>query len=549
MPLLQAPKEAVLPNLRSTEKRLERDPIKAAAYKDEIKKLEVSGYAHKLPPGEVDTEGESWFIPHHIVQHNGKNRVVFNCSFQFRGHSLNEYLLPGPALGPSLLGVLLRFREHTVAVSADIRGMFHQVRLLPEDRHLLRFVWRDLDRTKPPDVYEWQVLPFGTTCSPCCAIYALQRHILDHSNSDENVRVTVERNFYVDNCLKSLPSPEEAKQLVNKLRELLASGGFDLRQWAYNVPSVIKHLPAEARSDSTELWLSQDRTDIQESTLGLKWYCQLDTLGYKIRQLKPGPRTLRHIYRILATQYDPLGFILPFTTRAKVLVQRLWDKQREWDDPNLPDDLLKSWNDWEEELPALADISLPRCFVSLDTDQSQVTQQIHIFCDASEQAYGSVSYLHTENARGQVQLAFIMARSRVAPKRRHTIPRLELCAALNGAQLAKLLETELTMAMTRVVLWTDSTTVLSWIKSESYRFKVFVGTRIAEIQDLTARCTWRYVDSNRNPADDLTRGKTLKDLSVINRWSQGPSFLLEPEPAWPITPAIQPPEDRAEHRK
>ncbi len=142
MPLLQAPKEAVLPNLRSTEKRLERDPIKAAAYKDEIKKLEVSGYAHKLPPGEVDTEGESWFIPHHIVQHNGKNRVVFNCSFQFRGHSLNEYLLPGPALGPSLLGVLLRFREHTVAVSADIRGMFHQVRLLPEDRHLLRFVWR-----------------------------------------------------------------------------------------------------------------------------------------------------------------------------------------------------------------------------------------------------------------------------------------------------------------------------------------------------------------------------------------------------------------------
>ncbi len=270
MPLLQAPKEAVLPNLRSTEKHLERDPIKAAAYKDEIKKLEVSGYAHKLPPGEVDTEGESWFIPHHIVQHNGKNRVVFNCSFQFRGHSLNEYLLPGPALGPSLLGVLLRFREHTVAVSADIRGMFHQVRLLPEDRHLLRFVWRDLDRTKPPDVYEWQVLPFGTTCSPCCAIYALQRHILDHSNSDENVRVTVERNFYVDNCLKSLPSPEEAKQLVNKLRELLASGGFDLRQWAYNVPSVIKHLPAEARSDSTELWLSQDRTDIQESTLGFK---------------------------------------------------------------------------------------------------------------------------------------------------------------------------------------------------------------------------------------------------------------------------------------
>lgn len=227
----------------------------------------------------------------------------------------------------------------------------------------------------------------------------------------------------------------------------------------------------------------------------------------------------------------------------------MWDKQREWDDPNLPDDLLESWNDWEEELPALADISLPRCLVSLDTDQSQVSKQIHIFCDASEQAYGSVSYLRTENARGQVQLAFIMARSRVAPKWRHTIPRLELCAALNGAQLAKLLEMELTVVISKVVLWSDSTTVLSWIKSESYRFKAFVGTRIAEIQDLTARCTWRYLDSNRNPADDLTRGKTLKDLSVTNRWSQGPSFLLEPESEWPLTPVLQSPEDRAEHRK
>lgn len=97
-----------------------------------------------------------------------------------------------------------------------------------------------------------------------------------------------------------------------------------------------------------------------------------------------------------------------------------------------------------------------------------------------------------------------MARSKVDLKLRHIIPRLQLYAALNGAQLAKLLETELTLAISRVVLWTDSTTVLSWIKSESYRFKVFVGTTIAEIQDLTARCNWWYVDSDRNPADDLT---------------------------------------------
>lgn len=98
-------------------------------------------------------------------------------------------------------------------------------------------------------------------------------------------------------------------------------------------------------------------------------------------------------------------------------------------------------------------------------------------------------------------------------------------------------------------MWTDSTTVLAWINSESCRFKMFVGTRIAEIQELTAGCTWRYVDSHSNPADDLTRGRTLEELSVTNKWSQGPSFSLRPEPEWPANPLLQVPMDKDEQRK
>lgn len=108
----------------------------------------------KVAEEEMDTSTESWFIPHHMVSHNGKNRLVFNCFFAYKGYNLNELLLPGPALTSSLLGVLLRFREHFVAISSDIKGMFHQIRLLPEDRSLLRFVWRDLNREAPPGVYE-----------------------------------------------------------------------------------------------------------------------------------------------------------------------------------------------------------------------------------------------------------------------------------------------------------------------------------------------------------------------------------------------------------
>lgn len=187
MPTLTAQPEAVLPSPRSTEKRLSRDSVKAEAYQAEIVKLKEAGYTTQISQEQVKTSKESWFIPHHLVTHNGKNRIEFNCSYSYKNENLNELLLSGPNLGASLLGVLLRFREHSIAVSSDIKGMFHQVRLLPADRPLLRFLWRDLQRDSQPSVYEWQVLPFGTTCSPCCAIYALQRHVHDYTKPEDAV--------------------------------------------------------------------------------------------------------------------------------------------------------------------------------------------------------------------------------------------------------------------------------------------------------------------------------------------------------------------------
>ncbi|KAL0195426.1 hypothetical protein M9458_008998, partial [Cirrhinus mrigala] len=112
-----------------TERHLLKDPERAATYSAEIKKLVEEGYVAKLDPDKPSQSPERWFIPHHMVTYNDKNRLVFNCSFLYKGMNLNECLLPGPVLGPSLLGVLIRFREHYVAVSGDVKGMFHQVRL------------------------------------------------------------------------------------------------------------------------------------------------------------------------------------------------------------------------------------------------------------------------------------------------------------------------------------------------------------------------------------------------------------------------------------
>lgn len=270
-------------------------------------KLEQAGYVVKLAPGAEEDTAISWYVPHHMVQHNGNNRIVFNCSFQFRGNNLNKLLRPGPTLNPSLLSVLLRFREHFVGISSDICGMFHQVRLLLEDRPLLRF--SHMKHEEPPNVYGWRVLPFGTASSPCCAKFALQQYARDSSYSGDAAREAIEKSFYVDNCMLGLTLEEEAKALVDQLRNHLAEGGFDLRQWASNVPSVIHHLPPEAKSDSTECWIAQGQSDTQESALGL--HCQSDTLSYKSRSHDCPQVTMHTIYRVLVSQYDPLGYIIP----------------------------------------------------------------------------------------------------------------------------------------------------------------------------------------------------------------------------------------------
>lgn len=547
---LWAPKHTLLPQLRSTERRLAKDTALANTYCKEIQKLEQLGYAKPLPPDTVDSSTESWYLPHHVVHHNGKARIVYNCSYQHNGQSLNSQLLPGPTLGPTLLGVLLRFREHSVAISGDIKAMFHQVRLLPEDKPLLRFLWRGMKREDEPTVYEWQVLPFGTTCSPCCATYALQRHVKDNSSGYEDILHLVETAFYVDNCLTSVTNADEAKTIINRMRKLLSAGGFDIRQWASNIPTVVEHLPLEAKAASTELWLSQSRQDPEEPALGLRWNCLTDRLGYRHRPVEYSQPTLRNVYKVMATQYDPLGYLIPFTTRAKILIQDLWRVGVGWDELIRPEALLDIWTQWESELIHLPQVEIPRCYVPSVADTGAPRREAHIFCDASERAYGAVAYLRTQENQGEVHIAFVMARSRVSPRKQLSMPRLELCAALVGAQLAKVIMTELSLPSQQVTLWTDAMTVLTWLNSDSCRYKVFVGTRVAEIQELTENSTWRYVRTTDNPADDLTRGKPLLELSQPNRWSQGPPFLLQHPDSWPVLPLIEAQEaDEEELRK
>lgn len=111
------------------------------------------------------------------------------------------------------------------------------------------------------------------------------------------------------------------------------------------------------------------------------------------------------------------------------------------------------------------------------------------------------------------------------------------------------MEKELTLKIQSITLWTGSLTVLTWMKSESCRFKVFVRTRVSAIQELTNPSSWRYVESANNPADDITRGKTLSEMVERSRWSQGPPFLWQSPSEWPTTPTLEVPDIPEELRK
>lgn len=185
----------------------------------------------------------------------------------------------------------------------------------------------------------------------------------------------------MDNYLASFPTKSEAKLTVDQLRSLLATGGFDLRQWASNRPSVISHLSTEARSSAAEQWLEQNRTDPMEPTLGFGLNCAADTLGYQYCPIEHATLTA---YQVLATQYDPLWFIVPFTRRAKVFIQQLWSKRRDWDDPNLPHDLHAAWDTWESELKYLSTITIYSSF----PNDLQRKYDLCVFCDARTSIWG-----------------------------------------------------------------------------------------------------------------------------------------------------------------
>ena len=531
-------REFAMTRLNHLKKRFQRDHHLFEKYKETIDGYVSSGYARLVPHEELEVNEDTpvWYLPHHPVFHlqkPGKVRVVFDCAAKHKGSSLNDHLLQGPDMTNGLVGVLIRFRQEPVAMVADIEGMFHQVRVAPEDCHALRFLWwPNKLLTEEPVDHQMLVHLFGATSSPSCASFSLKRTALDNQGEfDSETTKTVSRNFYVDDCLKSVSTTEKAVRLSSQLRELLSRGGFRLTKWISNDRKLIATVPMTERAPSV---VNLDLDDLPtERTLGIQWDMETDSFSFRIVDQERAP-TRRGILSIVSSMYDPLGFVAPVILQAKSLLQSLCNQKYGWDEEISEGDYV-TWRGWLRELNSLRTLSVPRCFKP--TGLNAVARvELHHFSDASEYGYGAVSYLRIVDDGGVAHCCFVLGKSRVAPLKVMSIPRLELTAAVVAVKLNCLIRNELEYSIDDTIYWTDSTVVLQYIRNESRRFQTFVANRVAMIHEESTPKQWRHVNTDSNPADVASRGAKGSELQKMDLWLHGPMFLRKDEASWPGQP-------------
>ena len=264
--------------------RLLKDEKLRKAYTEAIESYLSEGYAQKITEDDIQNASTVWYIPHHPVVNPskpGKLRVVFDCAAKFNKTSLNDKLIKGPDLANSLVGVLSRFRKNKVALVADVKAMFHQIKVNPRDQNALRFLWWNKGHLyKESKVYKMVVHPFGATSSPSCTNFSLKHTAREFGRLYPSmISGAVLHNFYVDDCLVLVSTVKEAITMQQNLTELLARRGFHLTKWISNDDKVLESISELERSNLGKFMLDNG---VKEKVLGMQWHIKGDYFTFDI---------------------------------------------------------------------------------------------------------------------------------------------------------------------------------------------------------------------------------------------------------------------------
>ena len=457
----------------------------------------------------------TYVIPHHAVYRQDatktKCRVVFNASSTIKGKmSLNQCLSKGASINSDLWTVLSRFRIAPIVLMTDLVKAFLQIRIHPEDRDLLRYLWFNSEKDEQPEMYRMTSVAFGVTSSPALLGIVLLTHANRCEEKFPQVAKQIRSSVYMDDALFVANDIDEARSLVTQAEEFFRLASFELHPWISN-----------ERADHFANSQFADNKEVQKC-LGLYWHPNND-----IVQLKPIDKTkveftCRGAVSILSKLFDPLSWFAPIKTSLRLFIRDLACEKMNWNRILTPLEINKL-QEILEKLEKVTSKKIPRTkFIGKDG-------QLHVFCDASLQAYGAVAYLVNPDNNQTIMLG---ARVKLAPKQFHltskkrgphlTIPRLELMAALVGARLAQAL-IRILPDKTPIILYSDSSVTLQRIKRNPNQYEAFEMNRLQQILEITNQNQWHHVPSAQNPADLLTKDSPIQMWLDSELWWYGPS--------------------------
>lgn len=510
------------------EARLGKSPQFKEEYDSVLEEYISLGHMSKVPPPVSSRCPSYYYLPHHAVikpeSTTTKVRVVFNASSATsNGLSLNNILHIGPVLQNDLTILILKWRFFQYVFNGDITKMYRQILVHPDHTPFQRILFR----RNPDDViqdYELKTVTFGVNCAPYLAIRTIMQ-IADDVQPYYPIASEILRNsMYVDDALVGAHSIPAAIEARNQLILALKSAGFSMRKWTSNSKSIISDLPADQLLCEDFLVFHDCST---AKTLGIRWNAMSDSFYFAV---SPYPSSCKYTKREVLSQisklFDPAGWLSPCIILAKIIMQRIWMERTGWDEVISPES-LSSWKYFQSNYPFINSIKIPRWFKCIP--ESEI--QFHGFSDASEKAYAAALYVRVKT-KNSISISLISSKTKVAPIKTLSIPRLELCGAALLSEMIDSIIPQLGVNNYSITCWTDSTIVLSWLAKPPCYWTTFVANRVSKITQVISPIHWYHVKSESNPADLASRGIHPQDLLENELWWRGPHWLTNPSSTW-----------------
>ncbi|XP_058464968.1 uncharacterized protein LOC131438748 [Malaya genurostris] len=502
---------------------LAKNPSKREQYFQFMSEYISLGHMEEVNDGSKN----GYFIPHHAVykatSSTTKTRVVFDASASSStGVSLNDIVMVGPTVQSDLQSIILRFCSHPIVLTADISKMFRQIWIHKDDRKFQKILW--VDGNGDRKVYQLKTVTYGVASSPHHATRTLVQLATDEGKDYPLAEQVIRNDSYIDDFLTGGKNADVVVNIYNELSALLKRGGFSAHKFCSNDQTVLSRIPTELQ----ETFVSFEHTGINNTirTLGLIWNPRDDFFTFFVQPVNEEiSTTKRKVLSDIGRLFDPLGFLGPIITAAKLIMQDIWRLSLDWDD-ELPEEVLQEWTRFRCQLPIVNEIRKPRCVVLSETKRFE----LHGFSDASKRAYGAVVYIRCIAIDGSISINLLASKSRVAPIKPITIPRLELCGVKLLAELVTKTISTLNIKFDDVKLWCDSSIVLCWLKKPPSTLNQFVSNRVAAVVEMTNAFQWQYVQSAFNPADVISRGAFPENLFNNELWWNGSPKLQQPIP-------------------